>query len=263
MLIDLIFDVGVNDGTDSAYYLSRAKRVVGIEASPVAVEKLQNKFAREIAEHRYVLLNIGIASTEDEFEFWVCDDHPEWSSFDPQIASRNNSRHHAVAVKTRLFSAIIAEHGVPDYAKIDIEGHDRCRLEALRPEIAPHYISVEMSHASGDIDIELLVALGYREFKIISQHTMTQPLPLLYPASYALPVRLKAYFRRADRRVRGVVRDGDWAFPSGSSGAFGEMTAGAWGSANRALKTWRVLRDLDRKYEAQGLADWFDIHARR
>jgi hypothetical protein len=38
MLADLIYDVGMNNGDDTAYYLSRGFRVIAIEASPVMVE---------------------------------------------------------------------------------------------------------------------------------------------------------------------------------------------------------------------------------
>ena len=47
---NLIYDVGVNDGSDTAFYLSRGFRVVGIECSPVMVERLRERFKAEIAE---------------------------------------------------------------------------------------------------------------------------------------------------------------------------------------------------------------------
>jgi hypothetical protein len=40
VLKNLIYDVGMNDGNDTAYYLSRGFRVVAIEANPVLVEQL-------------------------------------------------------------------------------------------------------------------------------------------------------------------------------------------------------------------------------
>ena len=70
----LIYDVGVNDGSDSAYYLSLGFRVLGIEANPALANRLKDRFAREIEEQRYILLNVGIAATEDQLDFWVQDD---------------------------------------------------------------------------------------------------------------------------------------------------------------------------------------------
>jgi len=45
----LIYDVGMNNGDDSAYYLSLGFRVVAIEANPELVEQAKLRFAREIA----------------------------------------------------------------------------------------------------------------------------------------------------------------------------------------------------------------------
>ncbi len=73
MQSDLIYDVGVNDGSDTAYYLSRGYRVVGIECSPVMIENLRERFEQEIADGRLVLLNVGVASHNGEMEFWVSD----------------------------------------------------------------------------------------------------------------------------------------------------------------------------------------------
>jgi hypothetical protein len=36
-----------------------------------------------------------------------------------------------------------------------------------------------------------------------------------------------------------------------------------WHDANWALRRWKFLHDLDRRYAAKGLGDWFDIHAAR
>jgi FkbM family methyltransferase len=185
----LIYDVGVNNCTDTAYYIHRGYKVLGIEANPVMVSLLQDKFSREIESGTFTLLNFGIAKNEGEFEFWVCDDPPEWSSFDRGIASRNDAKHHSVMVKTRRFFDIITEHGVPFYCKIDMEGHDRLCLTSLTPKLTPEYISIEMAHKDGDVDISLLHDLGYRKFKIISQITWAQPTGLFTSVAFGMPAK--------------------------------------------------------------------------
>lgn len=263
MQADLIFDVGVNDGVDSAYYLTKSRRVIGVEASPPACERLQRRFASEIAEGRYTLLNVGIARDRGEMPFWVCDDHPDWSSFSQEIASRQGSRHHPVTVPTCSFADVIAEHGVPTFAKIDIEGHDRLCLEALTPDTAPPYISVELSHADGSL-VDLLAELGYRDFKIVSQTSFAPVSTLLTRALYALSGRSRVTRRlhSFDRRCRGAAGDGDWKFAMGSSGPFGPTAPGRWVNAGRARATWRFLHDIDKRYGGV-LGEWYDIHARR
>ena len=256
----LIFDVGVCDGADSAYYLTQAERVVGVEASPVACAPLRERFAKEIAEGRYILEEVGIADEAGELSFWVCDDHPHWSSFLREIASRQGCRHHEVKVPTVRFATLVRKHGVPDFCKIDIEGHDVVCLRHLEPDIAPPYISVEMDHG-GDLIAEM-IRLDYEDFKVISQTTLSPASPGLASLAYGLPKGIKDLVRRADQKFRGRRYDGPWTFPFGSSGAFGEKTPGPWLGAEPAREVCQALSRLDRQRDGHGLEDWFDIHAR-
>ena len=260
-MMKLIFDVGVCDGADSAYYLTQAERVVGVEASPVACADLRERFAAEIAEGRYVLEQVGIADEAGCLEFWVCDDHPHWSSFRRDIAAREGCRHHKVEVQTVRFETLVRKYGAPDYCKIDIEGHDILCLRHLEPDLAPPYISVEMDH--GDDLIAEMVRLGYRDFKIISQRTLSPASLPLASVVYSLPERAKRFVRRVDQKLRGRRHDGGWTFPPGSSGAFAERTPGHWLPADPARKVCADLASLDERRHGKGLEDWFDIHARR
>jgi FkbM family methyltransferase len=259
----MIYDVGVNDGVDTAYYMHRGYKVLGIEASPVMVSILQEKFRSEIECDAFILLNLGIAESEGEFQFWICDDVPEWSSFNRSIASRGGAKHHPVMVKTRKFFDIITEYGVPFYCKIDIEGYDRLCLADLNPKIAPNYISVEMTHDDGDIDINLLHDLGYGKFKIISQVTRAQPSRLLRSLAFRMPSNAVKLMRRGERKFLGRSRTDGWIFPWGSSGPFAEDTPGPWRTRSEVLGLWRYLRDLDVRSGSHGLGEWYDIHASR
>lgn len=75
-----------------------------------------------------------------------------------------------------------------------------------------------------------------------------------------LKARLPAPVRRlltfGEGRILRQGVDGTWRFPPGSSGPFGEATAGEWRSFDQAL-------DICRSIEAAGrdLSDWHDIHA--
>ena len=84
---DLIYDVGMNNGDDTAYYLSLGFRTVAIEANPELVKYAKARFAREIASRRLIILNIGIADQEGELPFWICETNSRWSSFDRAYAS--------------------------------------------------------------------------------------------------------------------------------------------------------------------------------
>ena len=122
---DLIYDVGVHNGNDTAYYLHCGYRVIGIEANPSLIEALNERFAGEIADGRLTLLNVGISESDGQKEFWVCDDNTEWSSFNRDIARRNGSKHHAVAIDTVTLASVLARYGIPYYCKIDIAESDQ------------------------------------------------------------------------------------------------------------------------------------------
>lgn len=117
-LNELIYDVGVNDGTDSAYYLWRGYRVLGIEASPVLAEKLREKFAPEIREGRYTLLDVGVADDDGTAEFWMSD-VTEWSIFQQEcsIARRDassrraNSNQKILLDSRRVWGSVLLQAG--------------------------------------------------------------------------------------------------------------------------------------------------------
>jgi hypothetical protein len=58
---DLIYDVGMNNGDDTAYYLRRGFRVVAIEADPRLAKSAAERFGTQISSGQLRILNIGIA----------------------------------------------------------------------------------------------------------------------------------------------------------------------------------------------------------
>jgi FkbM family methyltransferase len=259
---DLIYDVGVNDGADSAYYLLRGYRVLGIEASPVLAEKLREKFGPEIREGRYTLLEVGVADDDGTAEFWVSD-HTDWSSFNKSVASRYGAPHRAVQIATRRFSSIVEEFGVPFYCKVDIEGNDRCCVRGFTKDTAPAYLSIEMSHGDGGVDLDLLDTLGYQHFKIISQVTRAQPVPSLMRIDGLLSGFPKKALRAAIKRTLGVRSFQGWKFHLNSSGPFAEGTPGRWRSVSEVKRLWAFLKDIDERAGKNRLDEWFDFHAKR
>ena len=69
----LIIDVGMNDGSDTAYYLHCGYRVVAVEANPELVSEAERRFRREIKDGRLTLLNVGIAEQAGEKDFWIAE----------------------------------------------------------------------------------------------------------------------------------------------------------------------------------------------
>src|SRR5262249_4578099 len=165
---ELIYDVGMNNGDDTAYYLSLGFRTLAIEANPELVEQAKARFAREIASGRLIILNIGIADREGELPFWICETNSRWSSFDPQRLT--GTPHYQIQVPCTRFETIVAEHGVPLFCKIDIQGNDFLCLEGFTPHNVPQFLSIEADDLNLRL-VDMLRALGYSLFKCISQST--------------------------------------------------------------------------------------------
>jgi FkbM family methyltransferase len=253
---DLIYDVGMHNGQDSAYYLHKGYRVVAVEANGVLADQASQRFSTEVAEGRLTILNCAIGEGEGEAEFWVCDDQTDWSSFDRRIASRRGARHHAVQVPVRTFASILDAYGMPHYCKIDIEGSDAFCLDAMAPDRRPAFLSIELDLGRGYLD--RLSALGYDRFKLIDQQRMCTPSPAFYRTRRMLPPLVRSVLERAQRAARCRLQDDGWQFGYGSSGPVPEATPGRWVGHARA---GRVLSFLGKRVGTDDWTEWFDLHA--
>jgi len=284
MIGDLIYDVGLADGSDTAYYLSKNLRVVAIDANPIAVEKAREKFADAVRSKRLTILNIGISKEPGLLPFWICDTKPEKSSFHQSIPVREGLPHHQITVECRPFGAVLAEFGVPRYLKMDIEANEIHCLRDLSVADLPEYISFEKSGYEKQ-QLRLLSELGYTQFKIVSQIHF---LPVEFPPSseqrrYETACKLansRNFFVRAARKLgmrhwfdrevsRPRIRAG-WSFPMGSSGPLGNETAGKWQGYSEVLDTLARAEAARERGEPsifwrpeESWTFWADFHARR
>ena len=273
MVSELIYDVGLHNGADTAYYLHRGFRVVAIDANPVLTAAAQHHFEKEIAAGRLTVLNIGIAETAGTLSFWVNEANDTQSSFNEARAKRYGPCRE-IRVPCIPLSAVMEQQGVPYYMKVDIEGYDYLCIRALNSKNLPKYISVEL-----DRDHDLVAELhqfGYQRFKVINQLTFTGSTPiaddeiafrLLRKASSKI-LPLGRLLKRASisKHLNKVDFDGfadqfDYKFGEGSSGPFGKDTSGAWCTAEEVTAR---IRSIQRKLAAGHLpagSVWFDIHA--
>jgi FkbM family methyltransferase len=263
---DLIYDVGLLDGADTAYYLFRGYRVVAVDANPVMIEAARVRFASEIAAKRLTLVNVGISETFGEATFWISD-KPEWSSFDREVASRDDTGHRSISVPTMPFSELLAEYGVPHYLKIDIEGNDKLCVDALKGGSLPKYISAEADGAATVLD--LLRDVGYKRFKLVDQN---RRIPERTGAAY-LGERLLTSAIGGRLRFLGLSRMAEkftdqariaslgFAFSWGSSGPWGEDIPGGWMDFQQARSLYLRRRRSFFSRQRPLYSFWHDWHA--
>jgi hypothetical protein len=141
----LIFDIGCHLGEDSEFYLKKGFKVVAVEANPALCADLRTRFAKEITDGRFILVEKAIAGAEST----------------------------KIAVPSSKFSSLIEQYGMPYYLKVDIEGADHLCLEGLQEfSDRPMYASIEIEQSSVfemRESVNLFKQTGYTRFQIVNQ----------------------------------------------------------------------------------------------
>jgi FkbM family methyltransferase len=259
-----IFDVGAHRGEDTAFYLRKGFRVVAVEADPALVSDLESRFADQISSGELTIVAAAIAPAQGQMTFYRNSRLSVWGTTRKDWADRNakfGAPSVALQVPCVSFREIVANHGVPYYLKVDIEGVDSLCLEGLSSfEQRPSFISIESEKTSWEAllsEFSLLEALGYDRFKVVDQARVERQVP---PA----PPREGSYV--------------EWRFPFGASGLFGEEAPGPWLTRDEAIQRYRGIfwsyrligdrstwRSLTYRIPLVNRvrSHWYDTHAKR
>ena len=251
----LIYDIGMDHGDDTAFYLRKGFRVVAVEADPELCERAAHRFRQPIADGQLTLVNRAIAPVAGPVTFYRSTTRG-WGTVVEDWNRENLIRgvaRDSIVVDGMTLADLIDSRGEPFYLKVDIEGMDLAAVQSLSTtEVRPRYLSMETSFARSmdfraiEEDFETLTDLGYDRFKIVDQDSV-------------------------DTRL------------SGPSGAFGEESPGQWLSGQAALDSFRAFcrkmwlplllyrnrriflyysRAVRRLYGKCPNLSWYDIHAK-
>ncbi|HEX7873693.1 MAG TPA: FkbM family methyltransferase [Sphingobium sp.] len=230
-----VFDLGMNNGDDTDYYLKLGFEVVALEANPALCDKARARFAAKIDSGRLTVVHAAISDRSGEAGFLVNLDNDHWSSLDPGWAGRDGSNCQSIQVRCVTLAELFERHGVPFFLKIDVEGVDHIVLDQLRSEpLIPPNVSVEDCRFGFDY-LATLAACGYDGFKILDQSTVGG---------------------RVDPTVGHV-------FPAGSSGPLGRDIEQPWLPYDEMVEYYAgTVRDRDGNRLAPR-TQWWDIHCTR
>lgn len=242
MMADLVFDIGANDGRDTAFYLAKGFRVVAVDADPAMCARIRADQVEAIAAGRLVVANIGIGAQSAVLPFYV-NEYAEWSSFRPNSKATSALSHKVIEVQMQPLSRLLADHGTPYYLKIDIEGHELAALRSIDAAAGlPRFLSFEINGDWKTI-LRMLEGWGFDGFQLVRQG--------------------KDFLPRAPVPAREGL-DVDQAFTNGHSGCFGADLPDAWCGADALVP---IVETAQAEAKARRLAGkppgWFDIHARR
>ena len=269
-----VYDVGMHQGEDTEFYLSRGCRVVGVEANPQLVGGLREKFVNEVASGRLSIIDRAIAPASGKITFAINRNGSVWGTISQAFIKRavhTGEDLEFVEVEALPFRDILRRYGMPYYLKVDIEGMDMECVSALQEFTErPKFISIETaataniaSVEAGFAELSTLWSLGYRRFKYVDQAGLG--------------------------KLDGKILDAEgpavrYRYRSHSSGPFGDETPGEWLTIDRALRQmqrlvrfqnkfgfggqrqrsvfWRSARRLRRYAKRLPVNSWYDLHAR-
>ncbi|MGY8661355.1 FkbM family methyltransferase [Bradyrhizobium sp. UFLA05-109] len=178
---DLVYDVGMNRGEDTEFYLKMGYRVVGFEADPQLVDYCRKRFPAALSDGQLNIVAGVICadqpasgsvafyrSTNDQWGT-VCQD---WDERNQQLGSTSSVIH----LQAIDFAECLAQFGIPHYMKVDIEGADLiCAKALLQFTGRPDYLSIESTKTDFSAllgEFGVLSQLGYSRFAVVQQQTI-------------------------------------------------------------------------------------------
>lgn len=172
-----MFDVGAHVGSRTRSLLANGAHCVAIEPQPVFAELLQRIFARN---RNVSLVTDAVGREPGQAELHVSSRHPTVSTLSSDWVKRVASTtgfeavdwDETVTVAVTTLDSLIAEHGLPVFCKIDVEGMEAEILAGL--SVAIPIVAVEYIPATIDIAttcIERLETLGDYEYNLSAGET--------------------------------------------------------------------------------------------
>lgn len=164
----LIFDIGMYDGTDTAYYLESGFSVVAIEANPALATSARTRFSSHVDSGKLTIVNAALSErTGDILELSIpTSDLGSTSAIPEKLSTRSIAA--SFKIETIGLSDLFSRFGLPCFLKADIEGLDRHCVLPLTPESRPEFLSFEAGPDHPEL-IDHLEAIGFRRFRAINQ----------------------------------------------------------------------------------------------
>jgi len=170
----LAFDIGANIGSCTDILIRKYDVVVSVEPIKRHCEYIRNRFC----EKRVTVVNALVSDKDDMLEFYECDTistvEKRW--VENSRFSKSHRWSKPISVRSISMPSLIKTYGVPDFAKIDVEGHELNVITSLSncgSENIPQMIAFEWAEEFFDKiekSIRLLSQTDYIEFSITYMH---------------------------------------------------------------------------------------------
>lgn len=163
----LVFDVGAHVGIKTELFNTLGNRVVAIEPQSRCYKILQEKFKNNAD---VIIVNKGLGDKPGEATLRVSTTHGGFSSLkkDWQKGTKYDTFDKEEVIELVTLESLIAEHGLPYFCKIDVEGYELEVFKGLQSKIP--CLNFEFHGNLFDLlkkCLNRLDALGYKSFNYI------------------------------------------------------------------------------------------------
>lgn len=167
----LAFDIGAHAGDRIAAFRGLGARVVAAEPQPAMARLLRWRFGRD---RNVTLCAVAVGDSAGTADLSVNTANPSVSTLSERFLSAADGAQgwegqvwdRRITVQVRTLDDLIAEHGCPDFIKIDVEGFEAEVLAGLSAPVPA--LSFEVVLAARELGLAALDrarALGYRAFR--------------------------------------------------------------------------------------------------
>jgi FkbM family methyltransferase len=180
----LVFDIGAHLGDRTASFLRLGASVVALEPQPRVFRALRLLHGRSSGA---VLLPWAAGRDAGELTLFLNTRNPTVATLDQDFISAAEGAQgwqgevwdDRVTVPVTTLDALIARYGVPDFLKIDVEGHEAEVLMGLSTAVRALSFEVTMIQRAGaQACVERLCALGSYAFNLSlgEEHVLRHPV---------------------------------------------------------------------------------------
>jgi FkbM family methyltransferase len=165
--MNLIFDIGANAGKTVSEFILVADKVVCFEPNPTLANSLRSRFVDNsvIVDERGVSNKNGIQTFKISNADTISTLSDDWITNSRFTGGYIWDNH--IEIETTTLDSIIDEYGIPDYIKIDVEGHEYEVLTSFSKLLPDTLFSFEWAEEQKhkiDLTIQHLNKLGYNSF---------------------------------------------------------------------------------------------------